>query len=318
MFVALKLGYGINSVGTILVLSEALILLIEWLFVYRIVSPMRWKIDWAFVRETAQKVRAFLVIEGISTFQGRMQLVFLSVIAGEVAVGLYGAAMQLIQPFQIIAQSVVIAAFPSLTRAGKTDPGRQRRLTEQVIELLFLVALPFIVGMLFIGRELLVFIYRDAEFAEAAPILNIIAFGMIAMALIRALSYLLVANGLERINLREVITTTSVGAVLSPILIGLFGLVGAAIAALSILIIACSQYVYAVYTQLFSLNLWHILRRPLMLTALMIFVFIILLTAQTEIIWKLLIAGGIYTLLVGIAGLYEFRARRLFSVTNPG
>lgn len=315
MFLVLRLGYGINYVGLIFVGSEVLILAIEWLFVRRVVSGIHWKIDWSFIRSTVKAVRPFLVIEGVATFQTRMQLVFLSLLAGEVAVGLYGAVTQLIQPFQIMAQSVVIAAFPRFARANQAKD-RQRTLIEQVIELLFLVAMPFIVAVWFVGEALIVFIYRDTQFVEAAPALRIVVVGLIAVSLTRTLSYLLVANGLERVNLREVITTTSIGAVLSLILVSAFGLIGAAIAVLLIQLIACSQYVYVVYTALFSLQAWHMIRRPLALSAIMAALFAVLVSARAEILWILVTASAVYAVVVGIGGLYEFRFRRTPSVTN--
>ncbi len=84
-----------------------------------------------------------------------MQIFFLSLLAGETVVGLYGAAVQLLQPFQLISQSLVVAALPSMTRVKDEDNERLQRLTETIISTLLVVAIPLLVGFLFIGGDFL-------------------------------------------------------------------------------------------------------------------------------------------------------------------
>ncbi len=299
MFVMLKLEYGINLVGAVLVISEIVILLIEWGFVLRMNRPIEWKIDWPFMRETAKAVRTFLAIESVSVFKLRMQIFFLSLLAGETVVGLYGAAIQLLQPFQLISQSLVVAALPSMTRVKDEDNERLQRLTETIISTLLVVAIPLLVGFLFIGGDFLVFVYRDKKFADASTALVIAGLMMIPLSITRALSYLLMAKGFERINLRTVVINTGIGAVVSILLITPLQTIGAAISALIVEVSGAGQFYYAVRSRLFSIRAWNILRKPLVVSAVMAVIFLGLQAVDATILVKVIVAGAAYSLMVG-------------------
>jgi O-antigen/teichoic acid export membrane protein len=131
MIWAMSLKYDITFVSAIMVVSETLILLIEWGLIARFVQ-YKWQIDWDFMWRTTKEVRTFLVIEGISVLKDRIQVVILSLLGGEVVVGLYSAVSQLMQPFQIISHSLVIGVFPSMSKAVTLGIEKQRQLTESV------------------------------------------------------------------------------------------------------------------------------------------------------------------------------------------
>jgi O-antigen/teichoic acid export membrane protein len=111
-----------------------------------------------------------------------------------------------------------------------------------------------------------------------------------------------VANGLERVNLREVSVTNVLGGLLSVVLVSQYQLLGAAIAALLMNISACSQYMYAVRIRLFSLDLWRILRRPLLISVFMLAVFLILQEISQNILLTAVAASLAYLLLIGVLG----------------
>lgn len=299
MFVALKLNYGINTVGAVLVISEAIILLIEWGFVFRMNSPIEWKIDWLFIRETGRTVRTFLAIESVSVFKLRMQIFFLSLLAGETVVGLYGAAVQLLQPFQLISQSLVVAALPSMTRVREEETERLQRLVETIISVLLVVAIPLLVGFLFIGSDFLVFVYRDHKFALAGGALIIAGLMMIPLSITRALSYVMMAKGFERVNLRTVVINTGLGAIVSILLISPFQIIGAAVSALVVEISGAAQFYYAVRSRLFSIRAWNILRQPLLVSVIMAAIFLGLQAVQASILVTVIAGGVAYSLMVG-------------------
>ena len=301
MIWAMKLNCGVSFLAGILVVSEFLILLIEWGFIARTVKA-KWQIHWDFIGRTVKDARTLVAIESVAALSGRMQVLILSLLGGEVVVGLFGGIAQLMQPFEILAQSAVLAVFPSLSKAVTLGKEKQRHLVESIAEMLLCVALPLIVGLFFIGGNLLIFIYRDPSFAEASAALKVVALGLVAVSLIRPLSSLLVANGLERVNLREVSVTNVLGGLLSVVLVSQYQLLGAAIAALLMNISACSQYMYAVRIRLFSLDLWRILRRPLLMSVFMLAVFLILQEISQNILLTAVAASLAYLLLIGVLG----------------
>lgn len=262
----MKLGYDIVVVCWIQVISEFIVLVFEWILVLALVKPT-WRIDWAYMKNTVAMSRSFIVIEGVSIIQTRLQAVILSLMAGEVVVGLYGAINQLMQPFQIITHSLIVSIFPSMSKSVSLGLERQRQLTQRVLEALLLVALPTIVVLFFIGSQVLVFLYRKPEFALGADALKVTALALISVAVYRPLGYVLVANSMEWVNKREVIITTVLALVISAPLIWRYQLLGAAIVYFIIQASSFIQYAYFVHKRLFHVSIWQVMRRPLLVTA---------------------------------------------------
>lgn len=304
MIWAMLQGCHINQILVLMLISETLILLIEWAFILKFVTP-EWHIDWSFIKRTAKAAQTFLAIEGISVFRGRMLVLILSIFGGEVVVGLYGAIFQLMQPFDIIANSLVLGVFPSMSKAVNLGKEQQREFAQNLVNILLCVAFPFVIGLLFVGKDLLLLVYRDPSFLQAALPLNLISIGMLFTSFTRPLSYLLVANGHERVNLQEVLIGTIFGSVVSLFLTWKYQLIGATISFLFMQILANSIYMYAVYKLLFSLQWWPIIARPIFLTLFMTVVFVILEQANLNTIVIMIAATLIYIGAVGLLGVYS-------------
>lgn len=166
-----------------------------------------------------------------------------------------------------------------------------------MIEILLTIELPLFIGLLFFGKNLLIFIY-DSSFAQGSLALSISAASLLLLPFIRTLCSLLVANHFEIVNLREVVITTTLGSLGGVALVSRYQLVGAAIMALLMTILAFSQYVYFTYTLLFPLNLWRVIRRPIIISTLMLFVFLLLKTINLDFLFTLIIATFSYILFV--------------------
>lgn len=304
MIWAMQLKYGIEYLSAILVFSETLIWVIEWIFIARLVK-IKWQIDRNFVFNTIKNARTFFAIEAIAVVIGRIQILILSLLGNEFLVGLFGGITQLLQPFMIIANSMSLAIFPRLSKAVEQGKEKQKQIAENIIEILLIIALPLFIGILLFGKDLLVFLY-NASFAEANIALTISAASLIFLPFTRSLSYLLVANGFEIVNLREVVITSTLGSLGGVILVSHYQLLGAALMALFMTISGFTQYIYFTYTRLFSLNLWRIIRRPLIITIVMLPVLILLQKLSLDFILTLIIATFIYTLFVIYLGIRAF------------
>ncbi|MBD2526392.1 oligosaccharide flippase family protein [Nostoc sp. FACHB-133] len=304
MIWAMQLKYGIGYLGAILFLSETLILIIEWIFISRLVK-IQWQIDGKFVINTIKSARTFFAIEAISVVTGRIQILILSLLGNEFLVGLFGGIAQLLQPFSIIANSMILAMFPRFSKAVDQGREKQKQTAETIIEILLIMALPLFLGLLFFGKDLLIFVY-DSSFAQANLALRLSAISLVFLPFIRSLSYLLVANGFEIVNLREVVITTIFGSLGGVVLVSRYQLLGAALMVLLMTTLGFSQYIYFTYTRLFSLNLWRIMRRPLIISVLMLPIFILLQKINLDFVFTLLIATCTYGLFVSYLGIRAF------------
>ncbi|MEH2247204.1 oligosaccharide flippase family protein [Nostoc sp.] len=304
MIWAIQLKYGIEYLGAILCFSETLILVIEWVFITQLVK-IEWQIDGNFVWHTIKNARTFFAIEALAVVAGRIQILILSLLGSELLVGLFGGITQLLQPFTIIANSLTLAMFPKFSKAVDQGRDKQRQNTENIIEILLIMAFPLFIGLLFFGKDLLIFLY-NSSFGQANLALSLSAASLVFLPFIRSLSYLLVANGFEIINLREVVITTTLGSLGGVALVSQYHLLGAALMTLLMTIIGFSQYIYFTYTRLFSLNLWRIMRRPLIITIVMLPVFILLQKISLDFIFTLTIATCAYGLFVSYLGIRAF------------
>jgi O-antigen/teichoic acid export membrane protein len=298
MYLLLRNGESINLVGITLVLSEVVILLIEWGFAIRLLKRVPLRVDWSFMRELATNARTFLAIESVSVVKSRMQVLLLSLIAGETIVGLYGAATQLIQPFYLITQSLIVSSMPTMVRSASDDDPRLKRLVEKMIALLFSVAVPMLVVFWFVGGGLLVFLYRNARFNDAGLALGIAGLSMLPIAFVRVLGYLLMSRGMERVNLRVLIVNTVGGFFLTIVLVSQFGIVGAAVAAVCIELSGAVQFGLVVRQRFFSPDLWKIVQAPLLAGLAMSVVFVALTALALPMLPLLAIAGVAYGVIV--------------------
>lgn len=304
MIWAMQLKYGIEYLGGILFFSETLILVIEWILITHLVK-IQWEIDKHFVWNTIKISRTFFAIEAIAVISSRIEILILSLLGNEFLVGLFGAILQLLQPFLIIANSITVAMFPRLSKVVDQGRDKQKQITENIIEILLIMALPLFMGMLFFGKDILIFIY-DSSFAQANLALRLIAISLFFLPFTRSLSYLLVANGFEIVNLREVVITTTLGSLGGVALVSQYQLLGAALMALLMTILGFSQFIYFTYTRLFSLDLWRIMRRPLMISIMMLPIFVLLQKISLDFIFTLFIATCAYVLFVIFLGISAF------------
>lgn len=274
-------NYDINFVCLLMVASEVLVLFVQWGLISRHVQP-DWHIRWGFIKQTALDVRTFLAIQGMSVLNSRLPTLILSVVGGEVVVGLLSAVLQLMQPFIIVKDSLGLAIFPSMAKAAgagdastrdspqkRLRQSKQQRVAEYSTELLLCTTIPAAIGLQLFGKQLLLLVYGDPSFAEVSNILAIYGWLLVGMAIAVPLSYSLVANGMERMNLIEQIVTTVLTALLGVFLITRFLLMGAAVTSTILTITATGFYLYVVQKRLYAIRFWRILSRPLLLSAVM-------------------------------------------------
>ncbi len=296
----MQLNYGIEYVAGIFVISESLILAIEWLVMINIIK-IKWQIKQDFIWNTIKAARTFVAIEGMGIVAGKIDILILSLLGSEFLLGLYGIVTQLMQPFYIVSNSLALAAFPRISKAVYLGKEEQRQEAENLIQILLCMSLPFLMGLLFFGKELLLFVYHNPIFTQAVIVLNLTALTLITSSFNRTFSYVLIANGFEKFNLIEVITTTIVGALVGIVLISEYKLLGAALMSLVTSLTNFGILMYAVYSRIFRLRLLPVMRLPLLISSLMLIVFLILQKINLDFFLTLIIATCSYCVFAGLA-----------------
>ncbi|MEH1970256.1 MULTISPECIES: oligosaccharide flippase family protein [unclassified Nostoc] len=301
----LHLNYGVNYLAGILAISETLVFIIEWVLLTKVVKP-KWEIKQDFVLHLLNSARTFMLSDAVGILSSRMAILIISLLGSELMVGLYGVIGQLMLPFTLVCDSICMAAFPVMTKAVSLGWEKLRQITENVIEMLLCVSLPLIIVIIFLGNDLITFIYKDPNFNQVNLVLKISSLSLITYPFARTFVYLLLANGFEKFNLGQVVVTNIVGILSGVVLISQYKLMGAAFMQLAMAFTCFSLLIYAVYSKLFSLRLWRIIRRPLLISTGMAMVLLILQEFRLDFIFVLLILTCVYSLLAGFLIIHKF------------
>jgi O-antigen/teichoic acid export membrane protein len=201
--------------------------------------------------------------------ESSLNIILLSKLATETQVGLYSAATQLMVPLVLVYQSIAQSIFPVMCR--RVEPGFQtlKRIAEQAIELLLVLALPTVAGIFFLGQWALSVLYKNRAFLQAVPVLRIIAWILLFQVFTNVLGQVLVATHREKITLRIAVVDMLLNLLAGSFLISRFGLRGAAITLLLTRLAACLQH-YVPVARLFSgISLAKIAWKPILAAACM-------------------------------------------------
>ena len=144
------------------------------------------------------------------------------------AVGFYSAAQKPIMLLYILPSLVAGAFFPVFSRLAGKDDERFRSLLEKGLSFVFLLALPFSIGILLTAPQIINLLY-GAEYRPAIASLQILA-----LTIVTAYSASLIANSIFAYNRQKIlIGYAAIGAlgniIFNALLIPLWGIEGAAI-----------------------------------------------------------------------------------------
>gem|GEM_PF-335335 len=296
IFLALSMGDGIRELVLLVVASQAAIAAIEWWFVLRGITRPRLRLDLGFALSIARRARTFLGIDVVIAIWSSVPIILLSKLAGETEVGFFGAATQLMVPVNLVFQSIVLSIFPIMCRRFKADFQNLKRISENLLELLLLIALPMATGLFFLAGETLLLLYGDREFLQAVPALRIMVWLLVVNALTQALGQALLAGMRERITLRIVVLDTLAALGLGLLLIPRFGLLGAALAALLTGIINFFQHYFPVARLMDDIALGKFFWKPGV--ACLGMAGILLLVGEQGILLKTLYASATYAVIL--------------------
>ncbi|MBF2084107.1 MAG: oligosaccharide flippase family protein [Thermoleptolyngbya sp. C42_A2020_037] len=308
MIAAMQQGYGISTIALLFVISETLIFLIQWVLLTREMQ-LEWKLDPSFMVEKFKSAAGFFAIDSLGIVNARLEFLILSLAGNELLVGLYGGIIQLMQPFLIMTDSLMQAAYPSMVKSVQEGAGRQRKIAQSMIGILLSIALPICIGFFFFGGDLLQFVYGDERFRDAAAVLTAYSLSKVLASFNRPFGFVLMANGLERTNVREGFVTMAIKALSGFFLVPMYQLAGAVSVTLLVGISTFLQFLFAI-RRLFSINFLEVLYYPALTCALMLPIFVGLQRLDPGFMIVLAISTLTYLFIVGLLAVYAMGGPR--------
>jgi O-antigen/teichoic acid export membrane protein len=206
------------------------------------------KIRWDLCTKLLGKAGIFLGSDGVAAIGASLAAMILSKFATEREVGMLSAAFQLLQPLQIVYRSVGHSAFPQLVVAGRSGAASVAALAHRILSQLVRVAFPASLTMMVVAPDLLDLVYGHKGFREGAFVLQIVALTLLFDPLNPVLGHGLWAVGADRSVFRLVLVNVLFNLGCGLILIGKFGLIGAAITAVATSLLNVCQH-YAMFSR---------------------------------------------------------------------
>lgn len=180
-------------------------------------------------REWLLTALSLLLVVGLNLISSRLDVVMLGMLSGAREVGVYSAASRVADVITFGLACANAVAAPMIARLHAT--GRQQELQQLVRQAargVFLFTLPVAFLVVVFGREILGLF--GADFREGYTVLAVLVCGQLVNALAGPVGYLMMMTGHQHAAARIVAGTAALNLALNAALIPLLGMIGAAIA----------------------------------------------------------------------------------------
>ncbi|HEY2548637.1 MAG TPA: oligosaccharide flippase family protein [Candidatus Acidoferrum sp.] len=269
-YLLLVRGRGLYTVILVLLVGFFVVAVAEvWLVLARFPAQPA-LISLRFCWTTLRSSFTFLAIDKVLAIEASLNIILLSKLAGETEVGLYSAAAQLLVPLALVYLSIVQSIFPVMCRKVQDGFPDLRRIAEQAIEVLLMLAVPAVAGIFFFGQWGLSVLYKNPAFLRAVPALRIMAWILIFQVFSYVLGQVLLATHREKVTLRIVIVDVLITLTAGTLLIWRFGLLGAAMSLLLTRLAAAIQHYVPVSRLCSGISFGKIVWKPFVAATCMI------------------------------------------------
>jgi O-antigen/teichoic acid export membrane protein len=208
-------------------------------------------------KQLIKNIPTFTLIYSLAIIFLSTDVLMVSKLSGDFAVGMYSSALKLANFFKIIPESLVIVLFPLLSKFFKEQPEQFRMLSLKGFSYIMLLLLPtaFILGLF---SEFLLQLAFSADYSQSSFTLKILLWTMVISAGHSYLGNILIAGNCQNKVLKTMASAVLINVLLNLLLIRKFSYHGAAFATLLAslyLLITCLYYVHR-----FLVNLRQLLR----------------------------------------------------------
>lgn len=187
----LSAGAGVLALAVIRIAGiglSALVVVVSALARGYIQSPI---LDLVFAKRLLKESLDFFGMAGFDAALQRLDVLVLSVVAGEVATGLYDAAMQLIRVLMVLILSFTDAIYPAISRLFLQVTDRFSLALSKALQYGLILLLPVAAGITVLAPDIIAFFYRRPAYAVSADILAVLSWALLVYFV-----YILLTRGL--------------------------------------------------------------------------------------------------------------------------
>jgi O-antigen/teichoic acid export membrane protein len=264
----LSRGAPLTGVFWMLVLSEMLMTVLYAVTIHRRLARLELRADLAQSAKLIPAVANFFLMSIFLVGANHVDAVILSKLADQRSVGLYGAALKLVQVIILFRPAILQALFPSMSSLFISAPLRFEQLVETSIRF-FLSALIPVAMIVTLWAGPIVSLLYGQDFQSAALTLQILIWVILPSYAYGTLTRALVASDNEKLTI--IVAAISMGSniALDLLLIPGLGAAGAALASLVTMSLAALLAGWCVWRYVFAFDFWRAFLRPLLIVGLM-------------------------------------------------
>lgn len=195
--VTLAAGLGLPGLMGSYVLGNLIGAALGLYYLYTRYARLRLAIDLGFWRSSLVRAAPLFVPSLVIQAGTRLGVVVLATVAGQAAVGAFGAANTLVEKLSIIPDGVCTALFPTLAAEYARSREEAGAIYRRVFRYFLLLALPIAVGTTVLAGPIIGIMYGKA-YAGSTLVLVVLAWGLFASFFAQLLGWTVGAIGRER------------------------------------------------------------------------------------------------------------------------
>ncbi len=182
----------------------------------------------------------------------KMDTIFLSVMKGSAAVGIYSLAYRIMENLIFFPSMVVGLTMPLLSQSASANRAQFRSIMQRTLNFLLLAIVPIVLGI-FAVSDRLIMLLSEPEFAPAAPVLNILIMALAFIFLGSLFSNAIIALGRQK-DLAHIYLCGAVFNILANIVvIPRYSYYGAAFSTLATEFLVTALMLFAIYREIKAL-----------------------------------------------------------------
>ena len=242
-FVALMMGCELWVLFVILVISRSLQLVFYLACSWR-VAGLRLSLSPHRTRRFARRWLVFAGENWLATIYTSLDVLVLSIMVGEAAVGIYSAAWKVIRLGSVVAKTYTTAVFPVMSQLHHSGSANFKRVNEDTVRLMLAISLPLICALTLVSDRVIALLYDLPEFAASIPVLQVLIWVLLTNVLNPFLSHRLFAEEKQHKSLYVASIGFGVNFVATIVLTYFYQELGAAIGTLISGLVAMVMYMY--------------------------------------------------------------------------
>ena len=227
----LILGYGIPTLILIVSISTVVYFVLSLWLIQKKLIRLKPQFDGALCKSILKILPTFTGMQVFTAFSGDLTVIILSVMMSVEEVGLYSAAIRLVNMFLMVIQSYRLAIQPTAVRTFEASLDSLRRFCIKSLKYVLLLTIPVSIGMMILAPRVIVLFFSE-KFLSSSPLVRILIWTLPINGLSFVFTSILIASNHQKTNLRAVAVSTALRIALAFLLIPYFSYFGAAVAVL--------------------------------------------------------------------------------------